>query len=56
VVRILVVVATSIPMLIGGIILALGHAAGLYWIAPGILLAIAASILNSWVLLIEILR
>jgi modulator of FtsH protease len=56
IIRILVVASTSTPMLIGGIILARGDAAGLYWIAPGILLAIAASILNAWVLLIEILR
>jgi modulator of FtsH protease len=56
VVRALVLISSSVPIVIGGIILASGHVAGLYWVAPGVLIAIAASILNSWVLLIEILR
>ncbi len=29
---------------------------GLYWLAPGIILSIAAGVSNAWVLLVEILR
>ena len=54
--RAIVVILMGVPIVIGGIMLTKGNADGLYWIAPGILVAIAASIMNTWVLLIEILR
>lgn len=54
--RVLIIVATAGPVLVGGVLLALGDVSGLYWVAPGVLLAIVASVLNTWILLIEILR
>jgi hypothetical protein len=46
----------SIPFLIGGISLLLQQAAGLYWIAWAIIATFILSVVNTWVLLVEILR
>jgi hypothetical protein len=54
--RAVAVLLTCVPIVIGGVLLAFGNANGLYWIAPGVLVAIAVSVLNTWVLLVEILR
>lgn len=45
-----------IPFVIGGILLILDHSVGLYWIVAGILAILIVSIINAWVLLVEILR
>lgn len=45
-----------LPVLIGGIVLATGGAAGLIWVAAGFVLSFCVAVLNAWVLLIEILR
>ncbi len=50
------VLITCAPMVVGGVLLASGKSDGLYWIAPGVLVAIVVSVINTWVLLIEILR
>ena len=39
-----------------GMTLVLHAGGGLYWVAPGLALSIVASVLNAWVLLVEILR
>lgn len=44
------------PYLIGGLMLLLGHYGGLYFIAGGTMLVFACSVMESWVLLVEILR
>ena len=54
--RAFAVLITCVPIIIGGVLLASGNANGLYWIAPGVLVAIVVSVINTWVLLIEILR
>jgi hypothetical protein len=54
--RAVAVALTGVPMLVGGSLLVGGHTEGFYWIAPGILIAIAAAVMTTWVLLIEILR
>ena len=54
--RAFAVLITCVPIVIGGFLLASGNPDGLYWIAPGILVAIVVSVINTWVLLIEILR
>jgi hypothetical protein len=54
--RAIAVLLTCVPIVIGGALLASGNANGLYWIAPGVLVAIVVSVINTWVLLIEILR
>ena len=46
----------SLPYVVGGIFILLRGEAGIYWIAAGILLAYAKSLLEAWVLLIEINR
>jgi len=45
-----------IPFIIGGILLFRGHHAGAYWIAAGVIASFVCSIINVWILLVEILR
>jgi hypothetical protein len=45
-----------IPFIIGGISLLMNQRAGLYWIAGGIIATFILSLVNTWVLLVEILR
>jgi hypothetical protein len=44
------------PFLIGAVSILAECGGGLYWLVAGIVLAIAASVANAWVLLVEILR
>jgi modulator of FtsH protease len=44
------------PFLIGAASILAEQGGGLYWLVAGIVLAIAASVANAWVLLVEILR
>jgi hypothetical protein len=44
------------PFLIGAASILTEQGGGLYWVFAGIVLAIAASVANAWVLLVEILR
>jgi len=55
-VRAIVTVATTFPVVIGGIMLMFGFDSGLYWAAAGLLISLAAGIWNAWILLIEIMR
>lgn len=45
-----------IPFAVGGVLIAVGSDAGLGWVAGGVLLVVVASVVNAWVLLVEILR
>jgi len=45
-----------VPFLIGAVSILAESGGGLYWLVAGIVLAIAASVANAWVLLVEILR
>lgn len=45
-----------LPYLVGGLMLLNGHYDGLYFIAGGTMLVFAFSVMESWVLLVEILR
>jgi modulator of FtsH protease len=47
---------STLPLVVGGALLASGHATGLDWIGVGILFALGAGVMNTWVLLVEILR
>ena len=51
-----VVAAQVLPYLVGGTLLAVGDPAGLGWVAAGVMLVFVGSVLNAWVLLVEILR
>jgi hypothetical protein len=54
--RIGTVFISSVALLIGGGILAVGQAAGLYWIGVGVIVILVVTLQRGWVLLIEILR
>ncbi|UFS61002.1 hypothetical protein [Subtercola endophyticus] len=47
-----------VPFVVGGVLLVVGGglAAGLSWIAAGILFVIIGAVVNAWVMLVEILR
>lgn len=46
----------TVPMLVGGYLVAVGTAAGATWLTAAVLLALLAGMANTWVLLVEILR
>jgi modulator of FtsH protease len=46
----------SAPVGIAGLTLLSGHGGGIYWLVPGVVVALIGGIVNSWILLIEILR
>lgn len=46
----------TVPFLVGAVSILAEQGGGLYWVFAGIVLAIAASVANAWVLLVEILR
>jgi len=46
----------TLPFVVGAISLIAGAGGGLYWVLGGIVGALVGTVLNAWVLLIEILR
>ncbi len=46
----------TLPFVLGGALLATGHAWAIYAVVPGTLLSFAAGALNAWVFLVEIQR
>ena len=44
------------PFVVGGALLIGQSPAGLYWVAAGVLMVFIGSVVNAWVLLVEILR
>jgi modulator of FtsH protease len=54
--RVALSVAGTVPVAIGAVSLLVGSGGGLYWVLGGIVGALAGTVLNAWVLLIEILR
>ncbi|MCS5719901.1 hypothetical protein N1027_17360 [Herbiconiux sp. CPCC 205763] len=49
-------VGQLLPVLIGGVLVATGNPAGLLFVAAGFILIFITSVLNAWVLMVEILR
>jgi len=45
-----------IPLVVSGVLLLYASPIALYWTAAGVILSLAGSIVNAWVLLVEILR
>lgn len=45
-----------LPFVVGSVLMLRGHPSGLYWVAAGVLAIFIFSVLNAWVLLVEILR
>jgi hypothetical protein len=54
--RIVVALATSVPVIVAGVSMLLEAGGGLYWLAAAFALALAAGIANAWVLLVEVVR
>jgi hypothetical protein len=48
--------ASSLPIGIGGALLLLHASEGITWIAVGVVLSLGVSVMNAWVLLVEIIR
>jgi modulator of FtsH protease len=48
--------SASVPAALAGHGLLTGHGLGLYWLVPAVLIALLGGIINSWILLVEILR
>ncbi|HEX3674763.1 MAG TPA: hypothetical protein VHU87_10850 [Rhizomicrobium sp.] len=47
---------SSLPFLVAAVLIVLGHSSGLYWIVPGVVVSLIVTVINAWVLLVEILR
>jgi modulator of FtsH protease len=56
VLRLLLIVAATLPVIVGGASMLAESGGGLYWIVAGIVFAIAGGVANAWVLMVEILR
>jgi hypothetical protein len=46
----------TIPIMVAGGSLMLHAGGGLYWLVPAMVMAVAGGVLNTWVLLVEVLR
>jgi hypothetical protein len=49
-------IAAAVIIAFAGVSTAVGALGGLYWLVPGVLLAIGVGLLNAWVALVEIQR
>ena len=47
---------SCIPFIVCGVQLCAGAPSALYWMVPGVIVSLVATVLNAWVLLVEILR
>jgi modulator of FtsH protease len=54
--REVIVYGASVPPILAGVSLIAGSGGGLYWLVPGVVVALVGCVLNTWVLLVEILR
>jgi hypothetical protein len=57
-VAVAVAIVQLLPIMLGALLLAFadGGGGGLYWVAAGLVLTLAGSMLDAWVLMVEILR
>ena len=54
--RVLLVQFSSLPIVVAGVLICLGSDNAFYWMVPGIVTSLIATVINAWVLLVEILR
>ena len=54
--RVSLALFSSWPFVICGVLLLLHVGGALYWTVPGVVVSLIATVINAWVLLIEILR
>jgi modulator of FtsH protease len=52
----LVLVPCQPRQLLGAELIAVGSGGGLYWLVPAVVISLVGGLINSWVLLVEILR
>ena len=49
-------VASTAPIAVGGALMLANAAGGVTWVAVGVVISLAVSVMNAWVLLVEIMR
>ncbi|HTQ12389.1 MAG TPA: hypothetical protein VMH86_00835 [Rhizomicrobium sp.] len=54
--RIVLAQLSSLPFMAAGILVWMDVGGALYWLVPGIVVSLIATVINAWVLLVEILR
>jgi modulator of FtsH protease len=54
--RVMLAFFASWPFVVSGILLVLHTGGALYWTVSGVVVALIATVINAWVLLVEILR
>jgi modulator of FtsH protease len=54
--RFLLTQISSLPILTGGVLVWTGSPAAVHWMVPGIIASLIATVINAWVLLVEIVR
>jgi hypothetical protein len=54
--RLIISLITAPPITVGGLLMVSGLPYRLYWVAGGLVISTAAGVLNTWVLLVEVLR
>lgn len=47
---------SSLPIVAAGVLLLLSQSDALYWMVPGVIVSLVATVPNAWVPLVEILR
>jgi hypothetical protein len=56
VVRIFLTQASSLPFIAAGYLMLVHNPDALFWLVPGVTFSLIATVINAWVLLVEILR
>lgn len=54
--RALLALLSSVPFIVAGVLVFVHAGDALYWTVPGVVVSLIATVINAWVLLIEILR
>lgn len=54
--RLLLTQISSLPIVASGVLMALGRPGAVAWMVPGVIASLIATVINAWVLLVEIVR
>jgi hypothetical protein len=54
--RVLLAQVSGLPLVTAGVLIFADVRGALYWMVPGVIASLLATVLNAWVLLVEILR
>jgi hypothetical protein len=55
-IRFLLTQISSLPVIVTGVLLLKGSPQAIAWIVPGVIASLIATVINAWVLLVEIVR